>query len=41
MRAMFAAFAGIIVIAGLAWFGLKQAGFSTEEVHSSQNVRLD
>lgn len=41
MKAMLAGFAAIVVITGLAWFGLGQVGFSAKEVHSGQNVRLD
>ena len=41
MKAMLAGFAAIVVISGLAWYGLGQAGFSSENVHSGANVRLD
>lgn len=41
MRAMFAGFAAIVVIAVAANFGLVRAGFSSQEVHSSDNVRLN
>ncbi len=41
MKAVFAGFAAIIVISVGAYFGLEQAGFSSEEINSSSNVRLD
>ena len=41
MKAMFSGFAAIIVISIAAYYGLGQAGFSSQEVHSSDSVRLD
>ncbi|MEO1550893.1 MAG: hypothetical protein AAFR93_10755 [Pseudomonadota bacterium] len=41
MKPMLAGFCAIIVITIGAWYGLGQAGFSSSEVHSSDNVRLD
>ncbi|SMX50518.1 hypothetical protein [Maliponia aquimaris] len=41
MKAMFAGFAAAILIAAGAWYGLNQLGFSSAEVYSSPNVRLD
>ncbi len=41
MKAMLAGFAAIIVITVAAWYGLGQAGFSSQDVYSSQNVRID
>jgi hypothetical protein len=41
MRAMLTAFLAIVVIAVAADFGLNRAGFSSQDVHSSPNVRLD
>lgn len=41
MKAMFAGFAAAILIAVGAWYGLNQLGFSSAEVYSSPNVRLD
>lgn len=41
MKAMFTGFAAIVVISIGAWYGLGQAGFSTQEVQSGANVRLD
>lgn len=41
MKAMLAGFVAIIVIAYGAWYGLNQLGFSTADVYSSPNVRLD
>ena len=38
---MFAGFAAIVVIAAVAWYGLGQAGFSSQDTQSSANVRLD
>lgn len=41
MKAMLSAFAAIAVISVGAWYGLRQAGFSSSEVQSSSSVRLD
>jgi hypothetical protein len=41
MKAMFAAFLAIAVIAVGADYGLDRAGFASDEVLSSPNVRLD
>jgi len=41
MKAMLTGFAAIVVVSVVAWYGLGQAGFSSEEVHSSDSVRLD
>jgi len=41
MKAMLTGFAAIVVIAVVAWYGLGQAGFSSEEAYSNENVRLD
>ncbi|WP_281276237.1 hypothetical protein [Aliishimia ponticola] len=41
MKAMLAGFAAIVVISVGAWLVLERAGFSSQDVYSSQNVRLD
>lgn len=41
MKAMYGAFAFAIVVAVVAYFGLNQAGFSTQDQGSGANVRLD
>lgn len=41
MKAMLTGFAAIVVVSGIAWYGLEQAGFSSAEVFSSGSVRLD
>ena len=41
MKAMLTGFAAIVLIGIGAWYVLGQAGFSSQEVYSSQNVRLD
>ena len=41
MKAMMTGFAVMIVISVAAWYGLGQAGFSSQEVGSGNNVRLD
>ena len=41
MKAMLTGFAAIIVIAIAAFFALEQAGFSSADVFSNDNVRLD
>ncbi len=41
MKPMLSGFAAIVVIAAIAWYGLGQAGFSSRDVQSGVNVRLD
>jgi len=41
MKAMLSGFAAIIVIGVAAYFGLHEIGFSSAEVYSGPNVRLD
>lgn len=41
MKAMFIAFAAIILIAIAADYGLERAGFSTQEKQAAPSVRLD
>ena len=41
MKAMITGFAAIIVISVIAWYGLHQLGFSSQDVNSSGSVRLD
>ena len=41
MRAMMTGFAAIVLIGVGAYYALDQAGFSSEQVYSNQNVRLD
>lgn len=41
MKAMFAGFAAMIVIAVGAYFTLGEMDFSSADVHSGTNVRLD
>lgn len=41
MKAMWSAFAAIVLIAVLAWYGLGQAGFSAADQTSGAAVRLD
>lgn len=41
MKAMFSGFAAIIVIGVVAYYGLHELGFSSQEVYSSPNVRVD
>ncbi len=41
MKAMFTGFAAMIVISVGAWYGLHNIGFSSQEVYSGENVRLD
>ncbi|ASM74555.1 MULTISPECIES: hypothetical protein [Roseobacteraceae] len=41
MKIMFAGFAGVIVIGVVAYFALHEMGFSSQEVYSGENVRLD
>jgi len=40
MKAMYAAFLTIVVIALGAWYGLHSLGFSSAERSASENVRL-
>ena len=40
MKIMFTGFAGAIVIAALAYFGLNALGFSAADVSASQSVRI-
>ncbi|SFB71931.1 hypothetical protein [Tropicimonas isoalkanivorans] len=41
MKAMLAGFTAAILIAIGAWYGLNHAGFSSQAVYSSPNVRLE
>lgn len=41
MKAMLAGFLAMVLIAGGAWYALGEMGFSSQEVHSGPNVRLD
>ena len=41
MKPMIAGFAATVAIAVAAYYGLGQAGFSSSEVYSGENVRLD
>ncbi|MEL7115880.1 MAG: hypothetical protein AAGP08_09855 [Pseudomonadota bacterium] len=41
MKAMFAGFAAMIVISIGAYYALGEAGFSSEDTFSNDNVRLD
>lgn len=41
MKPMLAGFAAAVIIATAAWFILGYAGFSSQEVYSSANVRID
>lgn len=41
MKAMFAGFAAMALISIGAYFALDAAGFSSQEVYSSDSVRLD
>ena len=41
MKAMLAGFAAIVAISVVAHFGLDRAGFSSEDVYSNENVRLN
>ncbi len=41
MKPMLSGFAAIVVIGVVAWYGLGQAGFSSQDTHSSESVRLD
>lgn len=41
MKAMLTGFAAIVVIGVVAYYALDRAGFSSEQVYSNDNVRLD
>jgi len=41
MKAMLAGFLGVAVIGVVAYLGLHEIGFSSQEVYSSDNVRVD
>ncbi len=41
MKAMLAGFTAIVVISLVAYYGLEQTGFSSEDVYSGDNVRLN
>ncbi len=41
MKAMYLGFAATAAITVVAWYALGEAGFSSEEVYSNENVRLD
>lgn len=41
MKAMLAGFVAVAVIGVVAYFGLHEIGFSSAEVYSGENVRLD
>ncbi|SNS27317.1 hypothetical protein [Tropicimonas sediminicola] len=41
MKAMLAGFAASVVIAIGAWYGANHLGFSSEEVYTGTNVRLE
>lgn len=41
MKAMLAGFAAIVVISVGAYYGLGEAGFASQDVFSSDNVRLE
>lgn len=41
MKAMMSGFAALVVISLIAFYGLGYAGFSSQDVHSSENVRLN
>ncbi|MGP6085740.1 hypothetical protein [Antarctobacter jejuensis] len=41
MKAMLAGFAAAALLAYGAWYGLHQLGFSSADVQSGANVRLD
>lgn len=41
MKAMLAGFAAMVLIAWGAWYVLGEMGFSSQEVMSGPNVRLD
>lgn len=41
MKAMFTGFVAMIVLGVGAWYGLHELGFSSADVYSGSNVRLD
>ncbi|MDJ0638776.1 MAG: hypothetical protein QNJ20_08080 [Paracoccaceae bacterium] len=41
MKAMLTGFAAIVILSVAAYYGLQQMGFSSKDVYSSENVRLD
>ena len=41
MKAMMSGFAVIVILSVAAYYGLQQMGFSSQDVYSSENVRLD
>lgn len=41
MKAMLIGFAAMILLAVGAWYTLNELGFSSADVHSGANVRLD
>lgn len=41
MKVMFAGFVASVLIAVAAWYGLNNAGFSTQQTYTSPNVRLN
>ncbi|MGB0658983.1 MAG: hypothetical protein ACPGNV_02300 [Mangrovicoccus sp.] len=41
MKAMFSGFAFAILVAFGAYYGLNQMGFSSQDMYSGANVRLD
>ncbi len=41
MKSMLAGFAAVAVIGVVAYYGLHEIGFSSQEVYSGENVRLD
>jgi len=41
MKAMFASFVAIALIAMAAWFTLNQMNFTSQDVYSGPNVRLE
>lgn len=41
MKAMITGFVAIVLVSIGAFYGLGQAGFSSQEVHSGADVRLD
>ncbi|WP_417207976.1 hypothetical protein [Antarctobacter sp.] len=41
MKAMFTGFVAMILLGVGAWYGLNELGFSSADVYSGANVRLD
>ena len=41
MKAMLAGFAAMAIISVGAWYALGEMGFSSADIYSGQNVRLD